>query len=197
MIATATPTKAELAVRQSAPEPRRFAWHGPSERAAFLVAAGELTGDAIAAAVGVAPRTLDKWKARADFAERVARHVAEIRERVRAHGIGALESRLAALDRRWDALHRVIDERAHDPAMANVPGGTTGLVVRTVQAVGRGRAFRLVAVDRVDTGLLRELRAHERQAARELGQWEGEVGRAGERSRPVCKVLLGVSTQDL
>jgi hypothetical protein len=48
-----------------------------------------------------------------------------------------------------------------------VPGGTTGLVVR----IAKKAAGRVVYLDRVDTGLLRELRELAKQAAQELGQW--------------------------
>jgi hypothetical protein len=40
------------------------------------------------------------------------------------------------LQNRWDRMRRVIDERAASPAFADVPGGTTGLLVR-LQGQGR------------------------------------------------------------
>lgn len=55
--------------------------------------------------------------------------------------------------------------------MKDVPGGNTGLLVRTTKGIGSGDTFQIVDEYAVDTGLLRELREHEKQAAQELGQW--------------------------
>ena len=66
-------------------------------------------------------------------------------------------------------MHQVIDARAADPAMHAVPGGKTGLVVKTVKGVGKGEDFRLVEEYRVDTDTLRSILEHERRAAKEVG----------------------------
>src|ERR1017187_5622963 len=47
-----------------------------------------------------------------------------------------------------------------------VPGGTTGLLVKDYKGKDAD-----TLVYKVDTGLLAELRNHEKQAAEELGQW--------------------------
>lgn len=82
----------------------------------------------------------------------------------------------------------VLGERAADPTMANVPGGQTGLLVRswitvhiteTVKVIGDDGKERFISVPkvkempeyRVDTGLLRELREYDKQASVELQQW--------------------------
>jgi hypothetical protein len=49
--------------------------------------------------------------------------------------------------------------------MSKVPGGKTGLL---------SVVKRKPLIVEVDTALLRELRAHEQQAAQELGQWQPE-----------------------
>jgi hypothetical protein len=79
--------------------------------------------------------------------------------------------RVASINRQWLRLHEVIDARAADPTMAGVPGGSTGLIIRDVKAIGRGQDFRVVEVYTVDTGTLKSLLDHARQAAQELGQW--------------------------
>src|ERR1035437_1429390 len=56
------------------------------------------------------------------------------------------------------------------PDFADVPGGTTGLLCKDY----KGKVADTV-VYKVDTGLLAELRGHERQAAEELGQWKTRV----------------------
>jgi hypothetical protein len=65
----------------------------------------------------------------------------------------------------------VIAARAADPALQDVPGGKTGLIVRDVRGIGKGANFQLVAVYAVDVGLLAEMRQIEKQAAQEVGQW--------------------------
>src|SRR5258707_1040751 len=76
-------------------------------------------------------------------------------------------TRLEALQSRWEKLNRVIEQRAVAPELQQVPGGDTGLVVRT--RVGNYNVFA------VDIRTLRELRAIEEQASRESGQWMERV----------------------
>jgi hypothetical protein len=58
-------------------------------------------------------------------------------------------------------MNRLLELRAVE--MADIPGGDTDLLVRDLTGD--------VEVYTVDVDLLRELRAHERQAGQELGQW--------------------------
>jgi hypothetical protein len=70
-----------------------------------------------------------------------------------------------ALQNHWDKMRRMIDERAAWTDFADVPGGTTGLLVQGYKGKGAGQS-----------GLQgryqppRGAAAHERQAAEELGQ---------------------------
>jgi flagellar motor switch/type III secretory pathway protein FliN len=91
--------------------------------------------------------------------------------------------RVEALNDRWEKLHQVIAERARSEEMQGVPGGSTGLVVKTVKAVGKGEDFRLVEQYEVDVGLLKAILEHERQAAAEAGGL-----RSIEDSRPQVHV---------
>lgn len=68
-------------------------------------------------------------------------------------------------------MQQVIAERAEDIELQDVAGGKTGLIVHNVKGVGKGEDFQLIDLYEVDTGLLKELREHEKQAAQELGQW--------------------------
>lgn len=100
-------------------------------------------------------------------AEREVAAVAELQVR----GIASRENRIAAANDRWDRMKRVIDERAADPTMEKVPGGRTGLLVRTYKIVGTGPSAYTVDEFAVDTGLLKEMRELEKEAAQEVGQW--------------------------
>lgn len=175
-----------------------FRWTERSEQAAVDVAQDTLSDAQIAAKAAVNPRTLDRWKAHPEFAARVEAHVATYRRIVRSRGIAIVENRVDALSERWRRLQRVIDARAQEMA-GECAGGETGLLVRQVKFVKvlelqKATARRLAAgeIDEddlsdedfaptrqvrpvleyaVDTGLLAEVRHHEEQAAKELGQW--------------------------
>ncbi len=147
-------------------------WSHTKEQAALLLAEDRLTAKEIAGQLGISDRTLRKWNEENDFRARVAEHVAEFRRRVERQGIGRVDRRVSALQDRWERMQRVIEERAAAEEMQGVPGGSTGLLTRTVKGLGRGEDFQVVEEYAVDTGLLAELRAHERQAAEELGQWK-------------------------
>jgi hypothetical protein len=134
-----------------------------------LVANGKFTTVEIAAELKMSPNTLKQWKKRRDFEVRVERHRQIWRDRVMLTGIADQARRIEALNDRWSRMKTVIEARAADPTMKDVPGGTTGLLVaETKQVPGTGE---IVDEFSVDTALLRELRAHEEQAAKELGQW--------------------------
>ena len=153
-----------------------------------------MTNDEIADRCGVSRPALRRWKARPEFRARVDEHLEAYRRAVLRHGVAVLERRVAALDDRWRRMLRVIDERAEDPDMRNVPGGSTGLLVRRVKGLGRGDSSRVIDEFSLDTALLRELREHEKQAARELGQWAERRTDGGHEVRPVIlKVFGGIS----
>jgi hypothetical protein len=89
--------------------------------------------------------------------------------------ISSRNSRIRALQKRWDRLRagldRLLDERGAD--MAGLPGGSTGLLLRKYKGK---KADRLVT--RIDPAIIRliaELLQHERQAAQEMGQWKTGV----------------------
>lgn len=150
-----------------------FIWTKPKEVAAQLIAEGELRDAEIAAKgeVNVERQTLWNWRQAPEFAARVEEHLAKIRAVCQRRAVSFAERRVERLNRDWLRMQRVIEERAEDPRLAHVPGGSTGLIVHNVKGVGRGDDFQLIDLYEVDTGLLRELREHEKQAAQELGQW--------------------------
>jgi hypothetical protein len=59
--------------------------------------------------------------------------------------------------------------------MANVPGGKSGFIVCQIKVIGTGANQRIVHEYVADTGLAREIRAINQQAAEELGQWKNEL----------------------
>ena len=148
-----------------------FDWTDQRTEAAQLVASGELSFGEIAEKLGMGERTLYKWRTFPEFEERVDSLIEEVRQSLRRRAISAVERRVDRLNRDWLRLQKVIEARAACPDLRTAPGGDTGLLCKTVKGVGTGADFTLVNEYAVDTGLLKELRDIEKQAASELGQW--------------------------
>ena len=142
------------------------------EKAALLVAQGELTYVQIAELVDITRETLWAWRKEPEFERLVQEHIVELVDVVREFGIGKLHYRVRARDRRHKLLMSVIDERAKcAPGAAIAPGAATGLLVHTVKSIGSGENAEKIDEYKVDVGLLAELRALEFETAKELGQW--------------------------
>lgn len=146
-----------------------FAWTAPRIDAARLVAEDALFDEQIAATCGVTRKTLHMWKTRPAFQARVKEHVAAYKAVVLRRGIAQHERRVDALNDRWRRMKAVIDARAEEHG--DVPGGDSGLYVKQIKSIGAGPSAYTVDEYVVDTGLLNEMRQHEKQAAQEVGQW--------------------------
>jgi hypothetical protein len=164
------------------------------EKFAQLVARGESITSAYVAA-GYREKGARANGARLLAKDYVRARVLELQEKVSeslvAQSIAVKEARLRAANDRWLKMHTVIQERGSDPEMKDVPGGKTGLLCHDRKGVGSGDAAEVIDVYQVDTGLLKEMRELEQQAAKELGQWveKGEYVADG----PCRFVIEGVS----
>lgn len=149
------------------------------------MAEDKLSNEQIAETVGITRQALDKWKKRPEFRARVAEHVEAWRQAILARGIAAKQNRIDALNERWRLLRQIVAARSKD-LDGEVAGGETGLLVREPMLVKVYEASdldddsaellptkesRIVYKYALDTGLLKELREHEKQAAQELGEW--------------------------
>lgn len=155
-----------------------------------------LTDEQIAEKAGVTRAALSLWKQHPDFKARVAGILEAVRQKVLTEGIADRVNRVKRLNRDWERMQRVIEQRAADSDMEGVPGGDTGLLVHQVKGVGKGEDFQLIDLYVVDAGLLAELRNTEKQAAQELGQWV-EKSETENKGRVVLDILKGVSMDDL
>lgn len=169
-------------------ETAEFKWTPQREQAAVHVAQDELTDEEIAGKLNITRMTLARWKTEPVFLARVDEHIAAYRAAIRRRGIAVVENRIGQLQERWRLMRQVIAERAEAPEMQGVAGGTTGLLVRTVKGIGKGDDFQLIELYAVDTGLLKELREHERQAAQELGQWAEKHELSGPNGGPLAVI---------
>jgi hypothetical protein len=173
-----------------------FEWTEARVTASELLAARNLNHEEIAQRVGVARSTLWLWRKLPEFAARVDEITEAIRSETRRIVIADKERRLAALNDRWNRMRLVIEERANDPDHAKAPGGGTGLLVRTIKSVrdndatGDGPKMADVEEFAVDTGLLRELREIEKQAAMELGQWDEPPPDDDPRDEPAPRIIV-------
>lgn len=166
---------------------RGFIWSEASKEAAQLLGSGEFSQTEIAEKVGVDRATIWRWRQEPEFVERIDELREATRNEIRRHGIAFIELRVAKMQERWRRLHKIMDDRAEDPSMAKVAGGSTGLLVRKYKSIGYGENSEVVEEFAVDTGLLSEIREHEKQAAQELGQWIGktDVTSAGNALQPI------------
>jgi hypothetical protein len=76
--------------------------------------------------VGITRRQLTRWKRQAAFTDLVTEITEKQAAEIRGKGLVELRNRVDALNKRWNRLHRVIDQRAADPTM-QAPGADTGL----------------------------------------------------------------------
>jgi hypothetical protein len=155
------------------------------ERAARLTYDGRMTEEAIAAELGIARRTLVRWKASPEFRALIEQHRAAARQVEIQYTIADRRKRVALLESRrqklQDGFDRIIAERGME--MAGVPGGASGLLARQYKQIGAGEKTEKVEEYKIDPGILaisQELRELERQAAIELGQWQADQSGEGE-----------------
>lgn len=173
-----------------------FRWTMQRERAAVLLAENDLSDAQIAESVGTGRSTLSTWKRRPEFMARVGEHVAALTASVLRYRIAKRRHRVRTLDELHDKALDVIRLRAErygamlgdDPEVVAIqaarsisgpvaPGeAATGLLVEKEAVNNAGH--RTVEWS-VDAALVREIRAIQEQAAKELGQWversEGEL----------------------
>lgn len=143
-------------------------WTAKHDEAVMLVAEDKLADVKIAEMLGISKRTLEDWKKEELFLERLDVVITEFRNVLLRHGIARHDRRLARLNKTWEALQTIIEEREGE---VDAPGGDTGLIIMQEKGVGGGDNFRLIKEYGLDAAILAELRALEMQAAKECGQW--------------------------
>lgn len=168
-----------------------------------MVAEDRLSNEEIAREIGITRQALDKWKIQPAFRSRVEELRETLRTAIIAEGIANRQNRVDALNDRWRRMQSVIDARAATPPpkawhsddgseSIDVPGWETGLLTEVVRKVGDVVEFRY----EIDAMILKELRAHEEQAAKELGQWVEKSDRASDQPVIRVTVLSGVDGRE-
>lgn len=159
------------AIAETSVPVRQWKWTKRKHTAANLLARGELLDKEVAVKVGVSDKQIQRWKQSSQFADRVKLVAERIGEMASRFAIASKMRRIKALDDRWRRMQQITEERAIYHEMDDVAGGATGLLVKTLKNVGSGATAHDVDEYAVDTGLLKEMREIEKQAAQELGQW--------------------------
>jgi transposase-like protein len=137
-----------------------------SHLAAAAMIARDVPIREIARQFGVTPRTIYTWAKTKEAQERIAAVKAGVSEATKHLAIADKARRIETLDTLHSKLLTVVDERAVDMT-GEVAGGGTGLMARQVKQMGRSTVTEYV----VDSGVVREIRGLEEQAAKELGDW--------------------------
>lgn len=174
-----------------------FAWGVQQTRAARHCADDTLSDAEIAYDCAIGKATLERWKLRPEFQQRVVALRAELAAAELTGGIADRQGRVDKLERLLARLEQVVLERAAQPTMRRVAGGTTGVVVHQTKMVGMGKNARLIDEYVVDAGTIREMRALMQQAAQELGQWTERREVSGKDGGPVHIDLTGLTDEEL
>lgn len=135
------------------------------ERAAILIAEGRYEYAEIAHKVGISVRALYKWRCDKKFADRVDQLCAEFSARFKRLAIARREMRISVLNQQHTKLLELQDERSKEMD-GSIAGGSTGLLVRQYKVSGENTVTEYA----FDAAVVREIRALEEQAAKELGQ---------------------------
>jgi hypothetical protein len=130
---------------------------------------------------------LKQWSATFNWQGRLAEIQAKEQAAIEAASIVHQTNRISMLDRLHRGLERIVDERAASPAMKDVPGGSTGLLVgepvivkvygsdgkedtddEILTPVKEARILRKYAIDKTLVSLAMAL---EKQVVQEKGEW--------------------------
>lgn len=149
------------------------------DKAALLLAEDELTDEQIAAEVGIHRTTLAKWKRDPTFAGLIGDQVGRLNAGMLRLPIAKKRERLKTLNMLHQRAMQVIEDRAKDMDGEATATGT-GLLVRQTKIVRNGDDVTVQREYAVDVSLMREIRALEEQAAKELGQWVDKREVSGE-----------------
>lgn len=163
-------------------------------KAAALCAEDELRDDEIAAAVGIALRTLGNWKTEPWFLDAVGKHVERVQAAMLRLEIAKKHKRVETLNELYLKAKQVIDERADAYATdAEAYGGSTGLIVKSVKIIGTGKNAQTVTEYQADIGLMKEVESLMLSAAKELGQ----ITDKSEQSTNGTIRLIGINPEDI
>jgi transposase-like protein len=160
--------------------------------AAVRCAEDLMTDESIAAEAGVSRQTLHNWRQREDFQDAIKAADAAMLAAALRLPIARKHHRMKVLNDLHTKALTVIDERAAELAYS-APGMDSGLVVHQTKQIGSGQYAQTIDEFAVDTGLMREIRAIQEQAAKETGDWSENLNVTGT----TAVRLIGISEEDV
>ena len=166
---------------------QNFTWKAASERAAALVAAGNLSDFDVAQQVGVSRRTLARWKEEPEFGQRVTDLVKIAREEAKKYAISDKDARVGATNKRWLIVQEIVMEQLENYA-ARYRAVDENEAAQTEAGVAKDKSAEEIVG--VDADLLREARQLEEHAARLLGQWSDKHEHSGTGSKGPIPVIV-------
>ena len=176
---------------------RRDVWNWTTsvDRAAYYVAEDRMSLKHISSKTGVPTAKIKRWTAlNGEFTERVKQYREQLMAKLLSIGIGNKNNRVNVLDDIHEKMRDIIRQRQYKYAHRKQPGVNTGLMVRTVKAIGHGSSTKIVRGWDFDKELVHEIRETQVQLAKELGQWSEKT----ENSNVVLvREYAGVSTEDV
>jgi len=151
----------------------RWEWDDRKREAVALLCESDLRIGQIADRLGIHRTTLHDWRQNPEFAAAVRELEQALAEEVNRFTIAKRAERVGGYDERRQLMLRVIRERGEwfSKNEPSVPGGGTGLLIKRHKIVGQGKDATALPEYEEATGLLKELRELEKQAAIEAGQW--------------------------
>jgi hypothetical protein len=138
--------------------------------AAAMIGEGRYTLNEVAQTVGMSRRQLLAWKSHDEFKVMVNNSAEAYAKRFLSEGLAKKERRLAVLNDMHERITTAVFERGESDDMAEVPGGRTGLVTRTLKGIGKGDDFQVVEVYNIDTPVVDSLISIHKAVRDELGQ---------------------------
>jgi len=162
------------------------------KQAAVLCAEDRLSDVEIAKEIGIVRATLNNWRQRDDFHDAVKDADAKLLAAALRLPVARKHHRMKVLNDLHMKALTVIDERADERAY-DAPGMGSGLVVHQTKQIGSGKYAQTIDEFAVDTGLMREIRAIQEQAAKETGDWSENLNVTGTHTVRI----IGVDPEDI
>lgn len=172
-------------------DPNQFFWNTQRRKTAVMVAEDRYEDTYIRQKCDVSFTTFYRWKSHPIFQSYVAELREKWKQKIEKEGIADRLNRIKRLNETRNKLLQVIDDRA-EKTERDVPGASTGLIVKECTPVKIGDTVHMRIRSYVDNETLAMINATEKQAAQELGQWTESNDKGSH-----VNILVNVDTSDL
>lgn len=159
-----------------------------------MLAPADRTIRSVIAELGISRTQFFKWRQDPLFDRLLEESRAAYAKRFFHIGLVNKEQRLMHLNDMHERLMEVIEERAESPIYKEAPGGSTGLIVKTIRIITpKGKPPIRINEYKVDTATLAELREIQRDVAEEMGQLTQKHELTGLDGKPLQPPQINVN----